>query len=185
MPAPAASTAAPGSAQPDTPGRWGRFWAYRRLLALSTFVLVLDQLTKSWIAARLPYPTYWPSEGAIIVIPDFFHLVHVGNTGAAWSLFSGQSYLLAALAVATLAAILVWRRALELRLPRVQLAFGLLTGGVVGNLIDRVRHGHVVDFLDFHFGSYIYPTFNIADMGICIGVLLYLWHSFQEPAPGP
>lgn len=188
MPAPRPSAPAPGPADGSPPNRRDRVRAYRLLLTLAAVTLVLDQLTKAWIVAKIPfaaYPSEWPHPGSIPVIEGFFHLVHVGNTGAAWSLFAGQSYLLAALAVATLAAIFVWRRALELHHPRVQLAFGLLTGGVVGNLLDRVRHGHVVDFLDFHFGSYVYPTFNIADSGICIGVVLYLWHSFQEPSPGP
>ncbi len=179
VPAPSASST---PAETPAPSRLRRVLGYRVLLALALGVLALDQATKAWIDARLPYPTYWPADGAIIVIRDFFHLVHVGNTGAAWSLFAGQSYLLAALAVATLGAIIVWRHALGLRAPRVQISFGLLCGGIVGNLIDRVRHGHVVDFLDFHFGSYIYPTFNVADIGICVGVVLYLWHSFQEPA---
>jgi signal peptidase II len=62
-----------------------------------------------------------------------------------------------------------------------QVCFGLLCGGIVGNVIDRLRYGHVIDFIDLHFGSYAYPSFNVADSGICIGVLLYLWQSFREP----
>lgn len=157
-----------------------RLLAYRLLWMLAIIVFALDQLTKSWIVANLDFPTYWPSEGAITVIEGFFHLVHVGNTGAAWSLFTGQSTLLAALAGATLLGIFFWRRHLGLRERRAQFAFGLLCGGIVGNFVDRVAHNHVIDFLDFHFGDYIYPTFNLADAGICIGVLLYLWHSFKE-----
>ena len=81
----------------------------------------------------------------------------------------------------TLVGIYYWRRHLGLHDRRAQIAFGLLCGGIVGNFFDRVLHGHVIDFIDLHFGSYIYPTFNIADAGICVGVLLYLWHSFKEP----
>ncbi len=156
--------------------------AYRRLWVLALIVFTFDQLTKIWIVAKLDYPTYWPSEGAITIIEGFFYLVHVGNTGAAWSLFAGQSSLLALLAGITLVGIFFWRRHLGLQHHRVQIAFGLLIGGIVGNFVDRVLHGHVIDFLDFHFGDYIYPTFNLADAGICVGVILYLWHSFQEPA---
>lgn len=162
-----------------------RLLAYRLLWLLGLAVFALDQLTKAWILATLEFPTYWPAEGAIVVVEGFFHLVHVGNTGAAWSLFTGQSGFLAALAGLTLAGIFYWRRHLGLPDRRVQLAFGLLCGGIVGNFLDRLLHGHVIDFLDFHFGSYIYPTFNLADAGICVGVLLYLWHSFQQPAPPP
>jgi signal peptidase II len=107
----------------------------------------------------------------------------VGNTGAAWSLFAGKSTLLALLALTTLLAIFLWRRSLGLRLLPVQISFGLLCGGIVGNLLDRLVYGHVIDFLDFHFGSYVYPTFNIADSGICVGVGIYLWYSFKNPMP--
>jgi signal peptidase II len=60
-----------------------------------------------------------------------------------------------------------------------------LCGGIVGNLIDRLAYGHVVDFLDFHFGSYIYPTFNIADSGIVIGVVIYFTYSMRAPPNAP
>ncbi len=161
-----------------------RVLAYRLLLSLALGVFVLDQATKAWIAARLPYPTYGPP-GHIVVIDGFLYLVHVGNTGAAWSLFSGRSGLLAVLAVLTLLAIFAWRRQLGLRVWPVQLSFGLLCGGILGNLVDRLIHGHVVDFLDFHFGSYVYPTFNLADSGICIGVIIYLGHTLRHPPEPP
>lgn len=177
-PAPSAPASPPPAAGP---GLMERFLSYRRLLLLAVIVLVADQLTKLAIVAHLPYPTYGVERGAITVVRNFFYLVHVGNTGAAWSMFSGQSVLLAVLAVCTLVAIVVWRNALGLREPRSQLAFGLLCGGIVGNVLDRLRYGHVVDFIDLHFGSYVYPTFNVADSGICIGVVLYLWQSLREP----
>lgn len=163
------------------PSSFQRLLAYRKLWGLALVVLVLDQLTKGLIGARLPFGTYGEENGAIAVIPRFFYLVHVGNTGAAWSILTGKSVLLAALAAATLVAIYFWRHALGLQHGIAQICFGLLCGGIVGNLVDRLRHGHVVDFIDLHFGSYVYPTFNVADSGICIGVLLYLWHSLRTP----
>jgi signal peptidase II len=163
-----------------SPTRLQRFLAYRLLLALGLATLAADQVSKAWIAARLPFPTYG-EPGAIRIVPDFFYLVHVGNTGAAWSLFTGRSTLLAILAAATLVAIAFWRHALGLRARVVQVSFGLLCGGIAGNLLDRLRHGHVIDFLDFHFGSYTYPTFNLADTGICVGVGLYLIYSLRQP----
>ena len=186
-PGPVATPPVPTSAAPPPRPRLQRILAYRWLLALAAGVLVLDQATKAWICVRLPYPTYGPPRH-IAVIDDFFNLVNVGNTGAAWSLFSGRSTFLALLAVATLIAIFAWRRQLGLRLWPVQVSFGLLCGGIAGNLVDRLVHGHVIDFLDFHFGSYIYPTFNVADSGICVGVAIYLLHSLrqpEEPPPGP
>jgi signal peptidase II len=178
MPDPSKPTASSLSA----PAPWlSRLLAYRRLLGIAAIVLIADQLTKLAIVAHLPFPTYGEGHGAITVIRDFFYIVHVGNTGAAWSMFSGQSVLLAIFALVTLAAIVIWRHALGLRERRSQLCFGLLCGGIVGNVIDRLAYGHVVDFIDLHFGSYVYPTFNVADSGICVGVGFYLWHSLREP----
>jgi signal peptidase II len=168
-------------ASPPRP-RFERILAYRWLLVLTAAVLILDRISKAWICARLPYQTYgFP--GHIVVVDDFFNLVNVGNTGAAWSLFSGRNTALALLDVAALLAIFIWRHQLGLRSRFVQISFGLLCGGILGNFIDRLFYGHVVDFLDFHFGSYIYPTFNVADSGICVGVVFYLLYSLRHPDP--
>jgi len=173
----ASSTAPSRSTRLPLPGRIA---AYRLLLVIAVLVFALDQITKAWISAHLSFGTYGEPH-AIRVIRNVFYLVHVGNTGAAWSLFAGQSVILASLAGATLVAIFIWRRALGLRDRASQIGFGLLCGGIAGNLTDRLIHGHVIDFLDVHIGSYIYPTFNVADSGICIGVILYLWHSLRNP----
>ena len=157
-----------------------RWFAYRVLLALFLAVVALDQASKVWINAHVPLGTYGPPF-RITVIKGFLYIVHVGNTGAAWSMLTGRSVLLASLAAATLLGIFFWRRALGLRDRTAQVSFGLLCGGIMGNLTDRLSYGHVIDFLDFHFGNYIYPTFNIADSAICIGVLLYLVHSLRQP----
>lgn len=159
-----------------------RALTYRRLLVLAVIVFALDQVTKIWVNARLPFGSYGPGM-SIEVFRDFFYLVHVGNTGAAWSMFAGASLWLALLAGGTLVAIFFWRHQLGLRSPAAQAAFGLLCGGIVGNLVDRVVHGHVIDFLDFHFGNYTYPTFNVADIGICVGVFWYVLWSLRQPAP--
>ncbi len=170
MPPPAASSRSYGA----------RLRAYRWLLGLAVCVFVVDQLTKVWINHTLPPETIYPY-GSITIIPGFFHLVHVGNTGAAWSLFTGKSLWLAALAIITLVAIFVFRRHLELTRPTVQVSFGLLCGGIAGNLVDRLVHGYVIDFLLFQFGNYEFPVFNVADTAICVGVGLYLLHSFRAP----
>jgi signal peptidase II len=183
-PAPAAGSAEPKIETPRS--KIQRLRAYRRLLVIAAVVFALDQATKLWINARVPFdPLHSHGAGQDIeVIRGFFYIIHVGNTGAAWSMFSGQSLLLALLAAATLAGIWFWRLSLGLRDPTAQVGFGLLCGGIVGNLVDRLAHGHVIDFIDLHFGSYIYPTFNVADSGICVGVILYLWLSLRSrPAP--
>ncbi len=178
-PAPADSDRVP----PPPPSRGARIRAYRRLLGIALAVFALDQATKLAIVAKVRFdPMHSHGIGNDIeVIPGFFYLIHVGNTGAAWSMFSGRSVTLALLATGTLLAIYFWRHSLGLRHRVAQISFGLLCGGIVGNLVDRMVHRHVIDFIDLHFGSYIYPTFNVADSGICIGVLLYLWHSLRNP----
>jgi len=165
------------------PARRTRIRAYRTLWTLALSVFGLDQLTKLWIIAKVPFdPMHSHGVGSDIeLIPGFFYIIHVGNTGAAWSMFSGRSITLAMLAVATLIAIYFWRHSLGLKHPLSQVCFGLLCGGIAGNLVDRLVHKHVIDFIDLHFGSYVYPTFNVADSGICVGVLLYLWQSLRAP----
>jgi signal peptidase II len=158
-----------------------RLLKYRWLISISASVLAVDQLSKAWIRARLPFNTYGEDAGAIPVVRGFFYIVHVGNTGAAWSILTGRSLVLAALAAATLVAIFLGRRALGLGATHAQVCFGLLCGGIAGNLADRLTRGHVIDFLDFHFGAYIYPTFNLADSAICVGVVLYLLSSLRTP----
>lgn len=172
-----------GAASPARPWRT-RLASYRLFWGLAVVILVLDQATKAWVAARIPFNPLHAHGGSFDreVIGGFLYLIHVGNTGAAWSMFSGQSVLLALLAAATLVGIFLWRHSLGLRQPLGQVCFGLLCGGVIGNLVDRLLHGHVIDFVDLHFGSYIYPTFNVADSGICAGVLLYLAQSLREPS---
>jgi signal peptidase II len=170
------------SVDPGVSLAW-RLLKYRRLLIISAVVLAADQATKAWIAAHLPFNTFGEDGGAITVVRRFFYIVHVGNTGAAWSMFSGRSILLAALAAATLVAIFLGRRALGLAAAPMQACFGLICGGIAGNLVDRIARGHVVDFLDFHFGTYIYPTFNVADSAIFVGVALYIILSIRAPRP--
>jgi len=159
-----------------------RMRAYRVLWIIALAVLALDQATKLWIVMQVPFdPMHSHGAGSDIeVIQGFFYIIHVGNTGAAWSMFSGRSVTLALLAAGTLAAIYFWRHTLGLKHPLSQICFGLLCGGIVGNLIDRLVHKHVIDFIDLHFGNYVYPTFNVADSGICVGVILYLWQSIKS-----
>lgn len=150
--------------------------AYRLLLSLALVVLLLDQLTKFIIVETLPEGTYFlgSDKPPVTVIPGFFYIVHITNTGAAWGMFDGYTQVLGILGLVALYLIYHYRHALGLKRPVLQVAFGLLVGGIIGNLIDRFAYGHVVDFLDFHFGSYRYPSFNVADSGITVGVFLYV-----------
>lgn len=133
------------------------------------------------ISAKLWVPTdYKP----IDVIPGFFSLRVVLNLGAVWGSFHGQTMLLTVFALVAIAFILylVWRHQYS---PGYQTIFGLILGGAVANLWDRIFFGGVRDFLDFYIGTYHWPTFNLADCYIVIGIcgyLLFEWHRDHDKA---
>ncbi|MDQ8179986.1 signal peptidase II [Pelagicoccus sp. SDUM812005] len=152
---------------------------YRLLLILAAAVLFLDQATKLWVVSLLPEGSFF-EPNRIEVISGFFHIVHVTNTGAAWSMFSGYTWPLTAVGFVVLGFLFFFRKALELDKPKIQLGYGLMIGGIIGNMIDRIRIQKVIDFLDFQFGDYHFPSFNIADSGITVGVVLYILLSFRS-----
>src|ERR1035437_8745472 len=145
----------------------------RRIAALALFIFALDQLTK-WLVLRS-----LPAGHEKNVIPGFFDLVHRVNTGAAWSLFTGNNAVLALIAGVALVALFLSRRHFNSHTLFGQIAFGLIFGGIIGNLTDRLlpsRHA-VVDFLYFYLqqgggGELGFPAFNVADSAICTGVAL-------------
>ena len=138
------------------------------VFGLGLAVLLLDQLAKQSVRATLSVGESRP------VLPGFFDLVYVRNDGAAWNLLGGHGVVLTGISVAALIALFLFRRAI-LDGSRAKVVFmGLLVGGIAGNLVDRIRFGWVTDFLDFRFGSYHYPAFNVADSAICLAVALYL-----------
>lgn len=141
-------------------------------------VLVFDQASKAVVRKALPL------NEPVEVVPRFFYLRHALNDGAAWSILSGARWLLVAVSVAVLAILVAKRRDIVGELGRLgPWVFALLCGGVAGNLVDRLLTGRVVDFLDFVFGTYHYPTFNIADSAICVGMALYLLAAFLPRSP--
>lgn len=156
---------------------------YRRFWVMYLVVLVLDRITKLLVLHGTA-PTPRGSLGHP-VIPGFFWLSHVYNPGAAWSMLSGRQDLLVLLAIGAMAAMYRWRRQLGLDLPFVQWVLGAFAGGAIGNVIDRLVYDHVVDFLLFRIPvvNYLWPSFNVADVGITVGAALYCWHGFRHPDP--
>lgn len=161
----------------------------RRIVSVAGTVLALDQISKWWLVRSLEYG------GQVEVLPGFFRWVHWGNTGAAWSQFHGNNGILAGVAGVALVAFWRWRYQFEAAKLAGQVALGCLFGGIIGNLIDRLLRGHVVDFLYFHCttrsGQEVgFPAFNVADMGITTSVMLLLFLAWQTPhhtdaAPAP
>jgi signal peptidase II len=160
----------------------------RRIFALALVILVLDQLTK-WLVLKTI-----PEYDEKIIIPGFFNLAHRANTGAAWSLFTGNNGVLATIALVALVILFFTRHHFNAHTLAGQIAFGLIFGGIIGNLTDRLLPGRhaVVDFLHFYMqrrGSYEpwdFPAFNVADSAICSGVaLIFLITWKNEHAPKP
>ncbi|MCL7751036.1 signal peptidase II [Guyparkeria hydrothermalis] len=143
-----------------------------RWLWLSFGVLVVDQLTKWAALVGLTYAR--PVE----ILP-FFDFTLLYNTGAAFSFLADhdgwQRWFFVFLAVVITAVLLGWLAFVAIRDRRIQAGITLVIGGAVGNVIDRVLYGHVVDFLDFHVAGWHWPAFNIADAAITIGVALIIW----------
>ena len=145
------------------------------VLLLGLAVLLLDQFTKQWIRSSLVHGETRP------VIEGFFNLSYVRNDGAAWNILSGQGAVLILISLAVLVLLFIYRRSFLKEQLSHRILLGLMVGSIVGNLIDRIRFGWVTDFLDFQFGSYHYPSFNVADSAICIAVGLYiLTNLFQK-----
>jgi signal peptidase II len=142
-------------------------------LAIAVAVVIVDQLTKLWIM------TNFALHEQQSIIPGFFNLVYVTNTGAAFGFLAGsktwlrQVFFIAVSIVALFVIIYAYGH-LKKQARIFVYALGLIAGGAVGNLIDRLRFGSVVDFLDFYLGSYHWPAFNAADSAITIGVALFL-----------
>jgi signal peptidase II len=162
----------------------------RRIAAIAALVLAVDQITKAIVLHFLPYDTDERS-----VFPGFFKLVHWQNTGAAWSSFAGKNGMLAIIAIAALIILFFSRHHFNSHTLIGQFAFGLVIGGIMGNLVDRIFRHYVVDFLRFYLeqrggGNLGFPAFNVADSAICIGVTLVFlitWRTEQaaKPAESP
>ena len=157
----------------------------RRIAGIALLVVALDQITKQIVLRFLGY------SHEKIVIEGFFKFVLWRNTGAAWSLFRGNNALLALIAVVALVVLFFSRHHFDARSALGQLAFGLICGGIIGNLIDRLWAKHVIDFLYFYLqqrdGTEVgFPAFNVADSAICTGVglvFLLTWRSERKARP--
>ncbi len=152
-----------------------------RIALVAVILYTLDQVTK-WLVLR-----HLPQEGMErVVIDGFFRLVHWGNTGAAWSLLRGNNDLLAIIALVALLVLFLTRHHFETGTVTGQIAFGMIFGGIAGNLTDRLlpSRAHVIDFLYFYLNraddrEIGFPAFNVADSAICVGVGLVIWITWR------
>ena len=155
---------------------------YLKLAVIAGLVIVLDQITKAVIRNNL---TLYHS---ITVIPGFFNITHILNPGGAFGFMANKSPFLRNLLfilLSSLAVCLIFY--LYKNTPKkyslLSTCFALILGGALGNLIDRIRFGKVVDFLDFYIGSYHWPAFNVADSAITVGIGIYVFHIILKKMP--
>lgn len=141
------------------------------LIGLSTLVIVIDQATKYWIQSRMAYGESSP------VIRDVFHITYILNPGAAFGILENKTWFFIAVALVLLAGVAYLYPRMPANQPMVKLGAGLLVGGAIGNLIDRVRIGYVIDFFDFR----IWPIFNVADICIVCGVACLAYYLLMTP----
>ncbi len=152
-----------------------RFLVY---LLIAAALVAADQLTKNWVLGN---STLMTPGGEIVVIPNFFSLRYTFNTGAAFSFLAGQAWgisvltMISAVAAVLFLVILLLKSGWPTLLPTSLL---MILAGTVGNGIDRYAMGGVVDFFDFYYGNWHFPTFNIADSLIVVGVILLLIYLF-------
>jgi len=152
------------------------------ILWLSFAIAILDQVTKYLVQRHFYVGDF------IEVIPRLLDFHYIRNTGAAWGMFSGFSHWLVIVSFVMLVVLVVFRRSIMTDSLVHRCATAFMIGGIVGNLVDRVRLGYVVDFIDFYWleraGDHHFPAFNVADSAICIGVGLYILTQFWPARTG-
>jgi signal peptidase II len=149
-----------------------------RWLWVAAFFIVADQLTKFWIVVGVP-------EGGSIYVLPVFNIIHTTNLGAAWSMAAdwggSQRWLLSGFAVAVSIGLVFWLRRLPLAGQKLLVGgLVLILSGAIGNVIDRIRLGHVIDFLQVHWGNAYFPAFNVADMAISVGAVCVILDGILE-----
>ena len=162
--------------------RVSSFSKYMRLAIITLLVVAADQITKYMVLESMPLFQSIP------VIPGLFNLTHIHNPGGAFGFLSGQSshlqrliFLLASSLAIGLILYFYMKTPQSFRFLSIGLA--LVFSGAIGNLIDRIRMGKVVDFLDFYVGNFHWPAFNIADSAVSVGMFIFLYHLFFKKLP--
>jgi len=151
----------------------------RRLFATAVVVAVADQVVKKMITAAIGLGR------SVDLLGPFVRLTHTSNTGAAFGILRGRGPWFVVIAAAAALAIVAFRREIASMRAWEQVSFGLILGGAVGNLIDRLRLGAVVDFIDIGVGDLRWPAFNVADSAITIGVVVLAINLLFRSRPSP
>ena len=148
---------------------------YRKLALVAGIVVILDQITKAMVLK------YLPLYASINVIPGFFNLIHIHNPGGAFGFMaegssSARALFFLVMSMAAIGLVFDYYRKIPSAYGMLSLGFALILGGALGNLIDRLRMGKVVDFLDVYVRDWHWPAFNVADSAITIGMAIFIFH---------
>lgn len=135
---------------------------------------IIDQIVKIVLSNKMIV------NQTLIIIKDFFSITLVHNTGAAFSILMGSRWLLSLIGIGALIGLIIYIRKLEVIDDINIFVYSLLFGGIVGNLIDRIVYGYVIDYLSFNFGKYYFPIFNFADICIVVAILIILFRMIKE-----
>ena len=165
--------------------RQGRIRVYPGVIATALVVLALDQLTKTWITQFLGRPD---GPHSVEVVGDVVRLSYTTNTGAAFGMFPAGTVFFTIVALVATPILLVARSYVSERAWWMTIVFGMMLGGTLGNLLDRLRLGRVTDFIDIGVGSVRWWSFNVADSSFVVGVILlalYLSLAPDDPARAP
>jgi signal peptidase II len=141
---------------------------------IALVVLVLDQLSKNVVSQNMKVGDSIP------IIPDVLYITSLRNTGAAWSILEGKMLFFYIISLVVLGIVIYYMQKIGRFRPLLGTALGLVIGGTLGNFMDRLIHGQVVDFIHVYIGSYSYPIFNMADSALCIGAILLLIYSLKD-----
>jgi signal peptidase II len=155
---------------------------YIKFAAVAILVVVLDQISKAMVLRWMPL------FDSIVVIPGFFNLTHVHNPGGAFGFLAQNGaawrhWLFLGAAFFALGILLYFYHRTPKSLPWLSFSLTLIFGGAIGNLIDRIRFGEVVDFLDVYISHHHWPTFNVADSAVSVGIVIFIFHIVLKKMP--
>ncbi|EST13127.1 signal peptidase II [Sporolactobacillus laevolacticus] len=142
--------------------------------ALAVFVLLIDQLSKWLVIQNMQIGD------SVTIIPGFFYLTSIRNTGAAWSILEGQFFFFFIITVVVLAVVIYYMQKYGRKHPLLGTSLGFIIGGTLGNFFDRMFRGEVVDFIHVYLVHYSFPVFNLADSSLFIGVILLIIYLFLD-----
>lgn len=141
---------------------------------IAVLVAIIDQLSKTVISHTMRVGD------SIALIPGFLYITSLRNTGAAWSILEGKMLFFYVITIIVLIVVIYYMQKIGRYRPLLGTSLGLIIGGAIGNFIDRLIHGQVVDFIHVYIGSYSYPIFNLADSALCVGAVLLLIYSLKD-----